>query len=58
MEGEVLDSQTQEQLSAFIDSQLGNRFSLDGLSTWGDARAVMDQWVARALERLDRIHGR
>jgi hypothetical protein len=25
-----------------VESQLGDRLSLDGLSEWGDAKAVMD----------------
>jgi len=43
LEAEVLDSQTQVQLAAVVESQLGNRFSLDGLSTWGNAKAVMER---------------
>jgi hypothetical protein len=58
MEAEVLDSQTKVQLAAIVQSQLGNRLSLDGLSTWGDAKAVMEDWAVQFRERLDQIHGR
>jgi len=58
MEAELLDSETQKQLAAVVESQLGNRFSLDGLSSWGDAKAIMDGWAARFRERLDEVHGR
>ena len=55
---EVVDSQTGAQLAAGIESQLGNRFSLDGVSTWGDAKAVMDDWAERIRQRIDEAHGR
>jgi hypothetical protein len=58
MEAEVLDSQTKVQLAAIVQSQLGNSLSLDGLSTWGDAKAVMEDWAVQFRERLDQIHGR
>ncbi len=58
MEAEVFDSQTKTQLGAIVQSQLGNRVSLDGISTWGDAKAVMDDWAVKFRERLDEIHGR
>ena len=49
---------TPVQLAAVVESQLGSRLSLDGLSTWGDAKAIMDGWAVRFRERLDQIHGR
>jgi hypothetical protein len=56
LEGEMLDSQTGEQLGALVESQLGKRLSLDGYSTWGDAKAVMDEWAKRFRARLDEAH--
>ena len=38
---EVVDSQTGKQFLAGIISQTGSRFSLSGLSSWGDVEAVM-----------------
>jgi hypothetical protein len=53
IEMEVIDSETGLQLGAGVESQLGNRFSLDGVSTWGDAKSVMDDWAKRIRARLD-----
>ena len=58
IEIEVIDSQTGEQLAAALESQLGERFSLEGLSTWGDAKAVMDDWAKRIRQRLDEARGK
>jgi hypothetical protein len=45
MEAELVDSLTGEQIAATIRSQSGNRLALDGLSKWGDMKAVMDGWA-------------
>ena len=58
LEAEWLDSQTGEQVAALLESQLGDRLSLDGLSEWGDAKAIMDDWAQRFRKRLDEAHGR
>jgi len=57
IEMEVVDSETGVQLGAGIESQLGNRLSLDGVTKWGDAKAVMDDWAKRIRARLDEAHG-
>jgi hypothetical protein len=57
LEAELLDSQTGEQIGALVESQLGERLSLDGYSTWGDAKTIMDRWAKRFRERLDEAHG-
>lgn len=57
LEAEWLDSQTGQQLAALLESQLGDRLSLDGLSEWGDAKAIMDSWAQRFRDRLDEAHG-
>jgi hypothetical protein len=57
LEAELLDSKTGEQIGALVESQLGERLSLDGYSTWGDAKAVMDRWAKRFRKRLDEAHG-
>jgi hypothetical protein len=53
IEMELIDSQTGAQLGAVMESQLGSRLSLDGVSSWGDAKAVMDDWAKRIRARLD-----
>jgi hypothetical protein len=44
-------------LAAAVESQLGNRFSLEGLSTGRDAKAIMDRWAKEFRRQLDVIHG-
>jgi predicted component of type VI protein secretion system len=56
-EVELVDSQTGEQLAAAVDSETGSRFSLSGLSKWGDVEAVMDDWAKRIRMRIDEAHG-
>lgn len=56
MEAEVLDSQTGEQMGAIIESQKGKMFSLEGLSKWGDTKAVMRRWARRFKECIDEAH--
>lgn len=58
MEGELLDSVTGEQIAAAVQSQVGERFSLEGLSKWGDAKAVIDRWAEAFVERLDKARKR
>lgn len=56
MEAEVLDSQTGRQIGAIIESQEGKRLSLEGLSKWGDTKAVMNGWAKHFKERIDEAH--
>ncbi len=58
LEAELVDSRDGTQIGAVVESQLGERLSLDGLSTWGDVKAIMDGWAKRFRERLDEAHGR
>ena len=58
LEAELLDSQTGVQIAAMVESQLGKRFSLDGYSTRGDAKAIMDRWAKLFRIRLDEAHSR
>ena len=58
IEVELLDSQTGKQIGALVESQVGKRLSLDGYSTWGDAKGIMDGWAKRFRERIDEAHGR
>ncbi len=56
LEAELIDSQTGEQIGALVESQIGERLSLDGYSTWGDAKGIMDRWAKRFRTRLDEAH--
>jgi hypothetical protein len=56
LEGELIDSQTGEQIGALVESQIGKRLSLDGYSTWGDAKGIMDRWARSFRARLDEAH--
>ena len=56
MEAEMIDSQTGRQIGAVVESQIGKRLSLAGMTTWGDAKQVMDNWAKRFKERLDEAH--
>jgi hypothetical protein len=58
VEAEVVDSQTSEQIGAAILSQKGKRLSMSGLSKYGDAKAVMDDWAERFRKRLDEARGK
>lgn len=57
MEAELVDSLTGRQIAALVETQKGKRLSLAGMKTWGDAKAVMDDWAKRFRERLDEAHG-
>ena len=57
VEMEAVDSQTGVQLAAGIVSDTGSRFSLSGLSKWGDVEAVMKDWAKRIWQRVDEAHG-
>jgi hypothetical protein len=57
VEMEAVDSQTDVQLAAAIVSDTGSRFSLSGLSKWGDVEAVMKDWAKKIWVRVDEAHG-
>ena len=57
VEMEAVNSMTDVQLAAAIISQTGSRFSLSGLSKWGDVEAVMKDWAKRIWLRIDEAHG-
>jgi hypothetical protein len=56
MEAELIDSQTGQQIAALVESQIGERLSLDGYSTWGDAKGIMDRWARTFRASLDEAH--
>jgi len=57
MEAELIDSVTGQQIAAIMEYQKGSRLSLEGLSKYGDAKAVMKGWAQRFRKRLDEAHG-
>ena len=46
------------QIAAVVQAGKGSRMSFAGMTRDGDARAVIDGWVVRFLQRLDEAHGR
>jgi len=55
MEGEIIDSRSGDQLAAVIDAGRGNQFELDTFSALDDVKDVIDRWVKKAGERMDRL---
>ena len=56
MEMELLDTQTGEQIGAFVESQEKGR-PLGEYYKWENAKAVMDDWAKRFYNRLKEAHG-
>ena len=56
MEAELVDSETGRQIAALVESQLGERLSLAGVTVWGDAKEIMDKWAQSLKKRLDDAH--
>jgi hypothetical protein len=56
-EGELVDSRDGRQIGAIVESQLGNRLSLERLSAWGDGKSVMDDWAKRFRRLTKRTEG-
>ena len=54
MEGEVVDSQSGDQIAAVIQTQKGNALSLAGYSEWSSAETVLKDWAKKFRERLDK----
>lgn len=58
MEAEAVDSLSGERVGAVVDSQSGGRLGVTaGLKKYGHAEQVMDGWIERFVERLDKAHG-
>jgi len=54
MRSTLSDSVTGEELGFAFISKQGNFFQLtEGLSKWGEAKAVMDEWAKEFRKRLD-----
>jgi len=53
MEAEIVDSMTGKQIAAIVETKAGSRVPFTGLSDWGGAKSVIDEWAKRLRERLD-----
>ena len=59
MEGELVDSVTGETIGSVIDFQMGSRLSLTAGLTWfGHAQAVMENWAEDLRKFIDKAHGK
>jgi hypothetical protein len=56
MEGEMVDSMTQEQLAAAVQWGSGSRFLRAGITKLGDAKLQINQWTANLRRRIDAAH--
>jgi hypothetical protein len=57
-EGEIVDSQTNQQVAAAIESQLGKRYSMGAFSAYGNAKQIVDDWAQRIVQRINYAHGK
>ena len=57
MEAELVDAKTGAQIAGVVQTGRGSVVSLSGLSSSGDAKAVMQGWVKRFQKTLDEAHG-
>ena len=53
MEGEIVDSQSGEQLVAIVQAGKGNQFELDSFKALDDVKDAIDKWVEMAGNRLE-----
>jgi len=58
MEGEVVDSETGEQIGDVIRWGTGSRILKAGFTPTGDAKIAIDRWAKGLRERIDEAHGR
>jgi len=56
MEGELLDSRTRKQIAAVVQAGDGGKISLEGLSKWSSAEAVIKKWAKKFGSRIDKAH--
>ena len=56
MEFELLDSQSNERLSAGVDRRAGNK--IDSMTKFGTAEDAFKFWAQRLRTRLDEFHGK
>lgn len=56
VEAELLDSQTNKQIAAVVESQQVKRFSVADFSDWGGIEAIMDVWAKQLATRINEAH--
>ncbi len=58
MEAELVDSITGRQIAAVVQTRKSDPISLDGLSKWSSAQAVIKGWAKHFREKIDEAHGK
>ena len=58
IEGELLDSMTDERLGAAVDRRAGTKAIRSGMSTWADVQRASDYWAERLRTRLAELRAR
>ncbi len=56
MEAEVVDSMTNQQIGAVVESGKGGRIPFTNLGDWSAAKSVIDGWASRFEKRLKDSH--
>lgn len=58
-EMELVDSLTGQRIAAAIDNQKGSRLSMGaGLTWYGNAKEVMENWAKDLKKMIDKVHGK
>ena len=70
IEAEALDSQTNEQIAAYVESEIPKKYNwtqgvakgvsdyTKAYSTWAYTKQAMDVWAKYIRERMDAVHGK
>jgi hypothetical protein len=53
IEGEIIDSLTDKQVAAIVETQVGSNKAYTNLGKWGSTKEVMDEWAERFKKRLN-----
>ena len=53
VEGEIIDSLTDKQIAAIVETQMGTNKAYTNLGKWGSTKEVMDEWAERFKKRLN-----
>lgn len=52
LEAEILDTMTDKQIAAIVETQKGSNSPFTGLGKWGSTKEVIDEWAERFEARL------
>ncbi len=58
MEGELVDSVSDVQIGALVESQIGKNLTINRFWTEKDATRIMDDWANRLLDAIDAAHAK